>query len=104
MYGCRQTYSTDVTYRPRRSCRRCEQDRDECGGLSRSGLCGECGPIVYAESARQIAAHQGEHFNRYRDGLTDYVTRLWGESLTPEALAEVAESETRQEGIRWPVG
>lgn len=93
-----------MVYRPRRACRRCGLDRDATGGISRSGLCPGCGPIVYAESARQIATGQGEHFVRYRDGLTDYVARLWGDSLTLEELAELEASEQRSEVPAWPVG
>lgn len=78
-----------MTYRPRRRCKRCDRDRDQCGGVSRSGLCYPCGEIVLAESLRGLKGHSGPAYDAWLDGLTDAVARLWGERQVPSQASEV---------------
>lgn len=93
-----------MTYRPRRSCRRCGRDRDACGGVSHTGLCRDCGPLVSAEALAQIAAKDGPHYDAWLDGMTEAIARLWGARVLPEQLADLAELDQSQEVTAWPAG
>lgn len=77
-----------MTYRPRRNCVVCGVHRAACGGLSRTGKCRPCGEEALADAIRQVATRSGPVWERYRDGLTDHVARLWGGSVprTPQAI------------------
>lgn len=93
-----------MVYRPRRSCRRCGVDRARAGGVSRSGLCRTCGPIVQAEALEQIAHRHGEHYQAWLDGLTAAVARLWGATLTPDTLLELDAQTEPEEAQGWLAG
>ena len=56
------------------------------GGLSRTGKCGPCGEAAYREAMHSIVTRHGKAYQKYRDGLTDYVARLWGENEIPDTL------------------
>jgi len=72
-----------MTYRPRARCIICGTPRALAGGLSRTGKCYPCGEKVMADALRSVATHQGPVYDRYLNGLTDYVASLWGERITP---------------------
>lgn len=93
-----------MTYWPRRSCRRCGVDRDVCGGVSHTGLCRTCGPIVQAEALEQIAHRHGPYFDAWLEGMTAAVARLWGATLTPDTLLELVDHDEPEEAQGWPVG
>lgn len=93
-----------MTYRPRRSCRRCERDRDAAGGVSRTGLCRDCGPIVQAEALEQIAHRHGPHYLAWLEGMTAAVASLWGATLTPDTLLEQNVNDTIEEAQVWLAG
>lgn len=75
-----------MTYRPRARCKRCNTPRALAGGVSRSGLCGPCGERGLAEALAQLAAGRGPVWDAYRDGMTNYVARLWEGTLIPDTL------------------
>jgi len=87
-----------VTYRPRRACKSCRRDRDDCGGVSRTGLCGPCGEAIMAANARDLRAHRGDWWLHYLEGLTAGVARLWGETQIPASLADEPLADTTPAG------
>lgn len=77
-----------MTYRPRARCQDCGIPRGLAGGLSRNGLCQPCGEARLAENLIGLATKSGLAWAKYRDGMTDYVSRLWGGTVPdypPEA-------------------
>jgi hypothetical protein len=75
-----------MTYRPRRCCWSCGRDRDDCGGVSRSGLCEPCGIARLTANGVQLAAKSGPFYELWLNALTDAVARLWGEAEFPQVM------------------
>lgn len=72
--------------------------------MSRSGLCRDCGPIVYAEAMLQLARHDGPVYLHWLEQLSDAVARLWGEALTPDTIADEFRLDTAEEAEAWLAG
>lgn len=77
-----------MTYRPRATCVKCGISRGLAGGLSRSGKCGPCGEKALADNLTQMADKSGPNWEKYREGMTEYVARLWGGSVIGDTVPE----------------
>lgn len=93
-----------MTYRPRARCRRCDRRREYAGGLSRSGLCPACSPVVMSEALTQIATRSGPHYDAWLNGLTDAVASLWGAREIPGTVTSQDDQEQLAMEASCPVG
>lgn len=49
-----------------KTCRNCGRHASECGPLSHTRLCGECGPLLLAAAVIQQVEHDGPVFQHWR--------------------------------------
>ena len=58
-----------------RHCRNCGRDKDECGVLSWSRLCSDCGKYLLEENIDGIHDHSGVAWARWKVGMAMSVLR-----------------------------
>ncbi len=51
---------------PRKNCKVCLRDVDECGALSKRGKCQDCARFLQAESIANLRNHDGPFFHKWR--------------------------------------
>jgi hypothetical protein len=71
--------------RRRANCRHCGRNREECGDISWSGACVECGKAILLDNIDGIHERNGIPWARWKMG---YARRLFG----PEATAALAQA------------
>lgn len=65
-------------------CRRCGRDVEECGPLSARYRCAECGEGEMIYNVRELKAHAGPRFHRWRRGVAAGVGAILPEDVLPD--------------------
>lgn len=62
------------------TCRHCGRHADECGPLSHTRLCGDCGPALLAASVIEQVEHDGPIFQHWRARIAASVGAVIGDA------------------------
>lgn len=65
-------------------CKRCDRPVSECGPLSARYRCADCGEGEMLENVRELKAHHGPRFHRWRRGVAAGVGAILVDELEGE--------------------
>lgn len=68
-----------------KTCKVCERHADECGPLSWTRQCGDCGTSALVENIEGIHRHTGPAFRRWRHGIAASVGAVLLDELETKA-------------------
>jgi hypothetical protein len=68
-----------------KTCRRCRRHADQCGPLSRTRLCGDCGAELVEGNYDALKAHDGPEFRHWRNQIAASVGAVLVDELRERA-------------------